>query len=406
MEFFERGAYYGLMSVLSVYLVLDTSAGGLGFSKMDVGVIKGITTPLLYALPILSGALGEKFGYKKILFASFLLLSLGYFTAGFSYSYPAIFASMLVMALGAGLFKPIISGTIARVTDKSNSSLGFGIYYWSINLGAFLFPLILIPFLKEISWTYVFVAYGVATTLMFFLNIFSYKEPKPKEKSKTMRQMFSEMLDVILDWRFIILVVLYSFFWIMYFQMYDSVLWYVTDYLDMTPVNDFVNGVLAIFIDHPQWKFESEHVTVVNAGAIILLQLWISALVRKAKPLPTMILGIGFGSLGMIILAISGSAWMFIVGAVVFTIGEMIAHPKFISYVGLMAPQDKKALYLGYSFLYGVIGSSAGAFLGAYWYEVIIEESGKPWLFWLMFSLIGVLSIIGLLIYNKIVKKV
>ena len=46
------------------------------------------------------------------------------------------------MATGSGLFKPIISGTIARTTDDSNSVFGFGIYYWMINLGAFLAPLV------------------------------------------------------------------------------------------------------------------------------------------------------------------------------------------------------------------------------------------------------------------------
>lgn len=33
MEFFERGSYYGVMSVLSVYLVTSVGDGGLGFSK-------------------------------------------------------------------------------------------------------------------------------------------------------------------------------------------------------------------------------------------------------------------------------------------------------------------------------------------------------------------------------------
>jgi dipeptide/tripeptide permease len=52
------------------------------------------------------------------------------------------------MGFGAGTFKPIISGTIAKVTDENTSSVGFGIFYWSINLGAFLFPMFLVPYLK------------------------------------------------------------------------------------------------------------------------------------------------------------------------------------------------------------------------------------------------------------------
>lgn len=74
MEFFERGSYYGVMSILSVYLVLDISQGGLGFSKESVGVIKSVITPLLYLLPILSGALADQFGYKKTLIFSFIVM--------------------------------------------------------------------------------------------------------------------------------------------------------------------------------------------------------------------------------------------------------------------------------------------------------------------------------------------
>lgn len=64
MEFFERGSFYGVMSILSVYLVLSVAEGGLGFSKESVGVINSVTRPLLYLLPILSGAIADRFGYK------------------------------------------------------------------------------------------------------------------------------------------------------------------------------------------------------------------------------------------------------------------------------------------------------------------------------------------------------
>jgi MFS family permease len=88
-------------------------------------------------------------------------------------------------------------------------------------------------------------------------------------------------------------------------------------------------------------------------------------------------------------------------GIMIFSIGEMTAHPKFISYVGLIAPPDKKALYLGYSFLYGVIGSGIGGVLGAYTYVKFVTEMGRPGLLWFMFSMIGVATIIGLLLFNK-----
>ncbi|OPZ98961.1 MAG: multidrug resistance protein MdtH [Bacteroidetes bacterium ADurb.Bin408] len=197
------------------------------------------------------------------------------------------------------------------------------------------------------------------------------------------------------------MIVIYSGFWILYFQMFDTVLWYLKDYVDMTPVNTAVNKVLALFVENPDWRFDTEHVTVINAGTIILLQLFISAVLKKTKALPTMIAGIALGTLGMAVLAASNHPYVFLLGLFVFSIGEMTVHPKFISYIGLIAPQDKKALYLGYSFLYGVIGSGIGGILGAYLYVYFVDVMHKPSLLWLIFSFIGVLTILELLLYNK-----
>jgi len=404
MEFFERGSYYGVMSVLSVYLVMSTGEGGLGFSKESVGVIKSTITPLLYILPILSGALADRFGYRRTLMMAFAVMSTGYYLTSLSTSYGLVFLSLLLMAVGAGFFKPIISGTIARVTDESNSGLGFGIYYWSINLGAFIFPLILIPYLKGISWSYIFVMAAIGTGSMLLLNLFVYKEPPRPASTKPLSEVLKGILLVLKDYRFILMIVIYSGFWILYFQMYDTVLWYLKDYMDMTPVNNVVNRLLGIFVSNPTWKFDAEHVTVINAGAIIALQLIVSNIVKKAPPLPTMIAGIAMGTLGMGILAISTYAWVFIAGLIIFSIGEMTAHPKFISYIGLIAPSDKKALYLGYSFLYGVIGSGIGGILGATLYVYFVDTLQRPGLLWFIFSLIGVATIIGLLLYNRFLK--
>jgi len=404
MEFFERGSYYGVMSVLSVYLVTSVGDGGLGFSKEGVGVIKSTITPLLYLLPILSGALADRFGYRRTLMMAFTVMSAGYFFTSLSSSYVLVFMSLILMAIGAGFFKPVISGTIARVTDENNSGLGFGIFYWSINLGAFIFPLILVPFLKGIGWNYIFIMAAVGTGSMLLLNLFVYKEPPRPASTKPLAEVLKGILLVLKDYRFVLMIVIYSGFWILYFQMFDTILWYLTDYMDMTPVNNAINRFLGLFVSNPSWKFEAEHVTVVNAGAIIALQLLVSSIVKKTPALPTMITGIALGTLGMGILAISTYAWVFVAGLIIFSIGEMTAHPKFISYIGLIAPPDKKALYLGYSFLYGVIGSGIGGILGATLYVKFVDGMGRPGLLWFIFSMIGVATIIGLLLYNRYLK--
>lgn len=405
MEFLERGSYYGVMSVLSVFLILSTGEGGLNFSKEQAGAILGTIPPLLYFLPIIAGAIADRYGYRKVLFFAFTCMILGYGFTGLSNSYFFVFISLMLMALGAGFFKPVISGTIARSTNENNSGLGFGIYYWSINLGAFLFPLILVPILKAQSYSYIFYMAAILASILFVLNLFLYKEPEGKRSNKSLSLVFREMFLVLKDWRFILMIFLYSGFWILYFQMFGTVLWYVRDYVDMAPLNSAVNSFLGLFMDNPSWKFDVEHVTVINAGVIILLQLVVSNIVKRMPALPTMITGIGFGTLGMLILSISASPWIFILGIMTFTLGEMTTHPKFISYIGLIAPADKKALYLGYSFLYGVIGSSIGGFLGARLYVKYVDNLHQPATLWLILSCIGLFSMVSLIIYNRFVAK-
>jgi dipeptide/tripeptide permease len=397
MEFFERGSYYGMMSILSVYMTDQ-----LSYSKESVGLIKSTIQPLLYILPILSGAIGDRFGYRKTLTFAFIFLGFGYFLVSQTTEYAMVFASLIIMAVGAGAFKPMISGTIARETNEKNSTLGFGIFYWSINLGAFLFPLILVPYIKNaFGWQYVMVASAIGTASMLIPTLFIYKEPKKPESTKNIFEVLKGMVLVLTDVRFISLIVIYSGFWILYFQMFDSVLWYVKEYVDPTSLNNFVNGTLALVGINMNWTFDVEHVTVINAGTIILLQIVVSNIVKNKKALPTMITGITMGTIGMAILAISANIWVFVLGIMIFSIGEMTAHPKFISYVGLIAPEDKKALYLGYSFLYGVLGSGIGGILGANLYVHFVDNLKQPSTLWLIFSLIGVFTIIGLLFYNK-----
>ncbi len=400
MEFFERGSYYGMMSILSVYMTDQ-----LNYTKESVGVIKSVIQPLLYILPILSGAIGDRFGYKKTLTFAFIFLGLGYFLTSQTTEYVMVFASLVIMGIGAGAFKPMISGTIARETNESNSTLGFGIFYWSINLGAFLFPLILVPYIKNtFGWQYVMLASAIATTAMLIPTFLIYKEPKKPESTKTLAEVLKGAVMVLTDFRFIGLIIIYSGFWILYFQMFDSVLWYVQKYVDATSLNNFVNGFLGGLGINIDWKFDVEHVTVINAGTIILLQIIVSNIVKHTKALPTMIAGIAMGTIGMAILAINTNIWVFMLGITIFSIGEMTAHPKFISYVGLIAPEDKKALYLGYSFLYGVLGSFIGGILGANLYVHFVDNLNQPATLWIIFSMIGVVTIIGLLLYNKFVS--
>ena len=407
MELFERGAYYGLNAVLAHYLVKI-----LGFTEQSVGFLQGFVYALTYIVPILGGALAERLGYRRMLLTAFSILTIGYFAAGNFTSYGLIFLFLLIMATGSGLFKPIITGTVARTTTKENSGFGFGVYYWCINFGAVLGPLF-VSWIKGFNWKYVFFASAVWCFLMLLPALFIYKDPERPENTKTLKQVRREALLVLSDSRFMLMIVVYSCFWILYFQMFGSVLWYLRDFIYRNPVNEFM-GKLGI-----KFTFDVEHITVINAFTIILLVIFISRIVKNLKPLPVMAVGIIFGTAGYMILAFTHSAWMLVLGVAVFSIGEMTAHPKYYSYVGLVAPKDKVAVYMGYAFLYGVIGSLFGSNFGAIMYEKILKPvvpdpvlvaSGAPLpasavsqikLYWMIFGGLGIVCLIGMLLYNR-----
>jgi dipeptide/tripeptide permease len=401
MELFERAAYYGLNSVLAIYLTNSIKEGGLGFSEQSVGFLQSLIYACTYVIPILGGALADRYGYRRMLIVAFAFLSTGYFISGNMSAYGAVFASLLVMATGAGLFKPIISGTLARTTNEQNSGFGFGIYYWMINLGAFLAPLA-VSYMKGFSWNYVFIASSLYTALMLIPTLFLYKDPPKPANTKTLKEVLRGMAMVLGDTRFMLMIFVYSGFWILYFQNFGSVLWFLRDFIDATPIN---NAFTSIGIN---LKFDAEHVTVINAGTIILLQVIVSRIVKNTKPLLTMVVGIFIGTLGFVCLAFASNVWIFIIGIAVFSIGEMTAHPKYYSYIGLVAPADKKAVYMGYAFLYGVIGSLVGSNLGGMMYESMLKplvgqtgigEDIKS--FWLTFAGLGLVAMVGLILYNR-----
>jgi POT family proton-dependent oligopeptide transporter len=410
LEFLERGAYYGMNAVLAVYLTEK-----LGYTAESVGFLQGFVYALTYVMPIAGGALAERLGYRKMLLMAFSLLTLGYFAAGNFDSYGLIFLFLLVMATGSGLFKPIITGTVARTTTKENSGFGFGVYYWSINLGAFVFPLFVSWLKGNFDWKYIFFASAAWCFLMYIPTVFFYKEPDRPASSKTARQVAKEAIMVLSDSRFMLMILVYSCFWILYFQMFGSVLWYMTDFINRSVVTEWMSGIFFLNL----FEFGPEFVTIINAGTIILLVLLVSRVCNKLKPLPVIAAGIIIGAGGFVVLALSSNPWMFILGIAVFSLGEMTAHPKYYSYIGMVAPKDKVAVYMGYAFLYGVIGSLFGSNFGAIMYERMLEPlvpppeqvqagmalapevMGQIRVFWMIFAVLGVVCLVGMLLYNR-----
>ena len=266
----------------------------------------------------------------------------------------------------------------------------------------------MVSVLKGFSWRYVFVASALYTGLMLLPTVFVFRDPPRPQSTKALREVLMGAAEVLADARFMLMIVVYSGFWVLYFQNFGSVLWYLRDFVDRAPVSSAVTSLLRGLGLPWTFTFDAEHVTVINAGTIILLQVFVSRLVKDWKPLPTMVTGMALGAVGFLLLASSRDAWVFVLGIAVFSIGEMTAHPKYYSFVGQVAPADRKAVYMGYAFLYGVLGSLLGSSLGAFLYERMLKPAlGTPQAdsraraFWLLFAALDVVAAAGLVLFAR-----
>lgn len=381
MELFERWAYYGVFSVFAIYLTDPVSEHGMGFSHAQKGMIMGVGTLLLYLLPIISGAFADRFGYKKMLLISYFVLTAGYFLLSIASSYSAMFATFIVVAIGAAIFKPIIVSTVAKVTNEENSTKGFGIFYMIVNIGAFIGPYVSSR-LRANNWDYVFYVSSAIIAFNFLLLFLFYKEPvnarkNPEKISKTLAKIGLNMLKVIIDYRFMLFLLLMSGFWAMYMQLFFSLPVYIKEWVDTTPIYNSSHFVAKYFgkIENNVGIIPPELMENMVAFFVILFQFLISSLIAKTKPINTIIVGTGLTALGVFFMGMSHSAWFMIVAIMIFAFGEMSASPRSQEYISKIAPSDKTALYLGYSFLSIALGNFFAGLLSGSLYGTYADKS-------------------------------
>ncbi len=209
MEIFERMAWYGFFAVSSLYMTSPVSEGGLGFSSIERGKLQGIIPFLLYLFPVITGALADRFGYKRTFIVAFSIMTPAYFLLGQFHSYWAFFGAFLLVAVGAATFKPVVVGTVGRTTDDTNRGIGFGVFYTIVNVGGFIGPIVA-GYVRAISWDLVFVMSMVWIAINFIPTLFFYKEPTTESTSESKRSVMKVLHDaqsVLGNGRFALIVV-------------------------------------------------------------------------------------------------------------------------------------------------------------------------------------------------------
>ena len=222
MEIFERLAWYGMYTLLANYVMTPQSQGGLGMGNAERGLIMGIVPFFLYLFPVVSGALADRFGYRKMFLLAFTIMAPSYFLLSFAKDLWSFIAIFMLVALGAGIFKPVVTGTIGRTTDISNRGLGFGIFYMMVNIGGFLGPLIAPIVQKNLGWNWVFIIAALWISLNFIPALFFYKEPTKNLDKKPLAQVFNEMQQVLGNARLALLIVPLLFLLIAFYAEFIS----------------------------------------------------------------------------------------------------------------------------------------------------------------------------------------
>ncbi len=430
IEIFERAAYYAMASFMVIYLK-ET----LGMTPSFATFLNGsLLWGIIYFLPILSGTLADKYGYKRTLSIAFVMIALGYAVMGnlqafwpglagtagggtVDYTIPAIVGICLI-GIGGSVVKPCVAGTVQK-TAGLRATLAFGIFYMVINIGSitgrsvsyFVRTKLGIPAIFRYPST-IFALLGLLVVL------FIYKEPQfvsdgrkdgQEVKKRTLGQALLGIFTVLGNVKFVFFILVVGLFWFLYIQLYNLMPLYLRFVDPNAPV---------------------ELYTLANPVMIVAFQLLITRLAKRWTPVKSIMLGALVVTCGMFLNALPaliGADPMRRVGVLGLTlpvaglfmlvsiasmaVGEMTASPRIYEYIGAIAPKGQEGLYLGYQSLPIALASIIGGPIGGNLFETYINtpvREGRPpdmLTMWLIIVGIGVASIVGLFVYDRLVVR-
>jgi len=372
IELFERYAWYGFYMGFGLFLVGSKETGAMGFSSVEKGTIMGTGSMLLYLLPILTGAIADKIGYKKVLLMAFLIYASGFFMIQQFSSFEMVFISFIWICVGGAFFKPIITAMISKTTNPETASIGFGIFYMMVNIGGFIGPFVAGIVLGK-GWNFVFMLSIAAIAINFLITLFFFKEPE-QEKTPTpllqsIAQPFKNIFITLINWRYTMFLVIMSIFWAAFNQLYYTFPIFIEDWVNTATIYQGIHSIFPSFanlIGTPAGTISAVTLSSMDSFFIIAFQIAVSAFVMRFKPLNAMMGGIFVLSIGISLMFGFQSGWIVLFGLLIFGLGEMGSSPKFTEYVGNIAPADKKALYMGSAYLAIALGHQiAGSFRSA-----------------------------------------
>jgi POT family proton-dependent oligopeptide transporter len=390
-ELFERLAYYGPSAVMAIYLHEH-----LGLTSEQSTWLIGYYGFIVWFMPVVGGALADRYGFRRTLVGAFLLLSVGYFLLGSlsaSWMAPvraALFALMhilmLVPALGPAVVKPVVVGTTARAAAENVRSVGYSIYYTVVNIGAAIGPIAASFVRTSVGVENVFLVSAGLTFAMAIVTLLFYQEPDRLNEPQTasVAAAFGNLFKVLRNGRFVLFLLIFSGFWVTFWQQYISLPIYVRDY-----VNKDAN---------------IDRLLAVEATTVILTTFLATYLMRKVPAFTAIIAGVLLSSLSWLFLTQGSSTPYIVATLIVLALGEVTQAPRYYEYMSRLAPPGQQGLFMGYAFLPIGIGYLIGGRTAGWMLHYFGEVLQRPALMWYAVSGMGLLTGALLIVYDRFVQ--
>lgn len=393
LELFERLAFYGTKGVITFFI-----AKKVGLEN-EAATLASLFSGVIYSLPIFAGVLVDRYGFRRTLLACFAMFAIGYFLIGlagmewgqdlvsFFGKRNYIIGVLLLTAIGGSLIKPCIVGTVAKTSQENSRALGFSIYYSLVNLGGAIGPMIAYSIRQDMGIEYVLMMSSFTSLILFIGTFFFFKEPVSTSNDTgerlTFGKVLSNMLTVFSNIKFIGFLIIFSGFWIMFWQIFYLIPFYSVDVL----------------------KYEKfEYLETVDAWFIIIFSPIMATLLAKWKPFTAMTVGFLIASLSWIVIGAVPTVAAVVVAVALFALGEATQAPRFYEYVSNLAPKEQVGTYMGFAFLPVAIGSFAAGPIADWLRNNYMLTN--PAAMWYIVAAIGLVCTILMIAYDRaFVKK-
>ena len=392
-EIFERLSYYGAFSSLAIYLQEK-----LSFSTEQTGTLTGIFGGMVWFLAIFGGALADKLGFRRALSLAYLILAAAYFligSIGATWLAPlrnavplGVFVGFVLIlpALGISLVKPCVVGTTARASRENVRSIGYSIYYTMVNIGGASGPFIADWAHRHLGLENVFRIAALSVFLMFFLVLLFFREPKRIDQAPppSLASTARNFLVVLSNPKFILFLLIFTGYWMVFWQQYTSLPGYIHSYIDPNaPV---------------------ERILITDGAAVICFTLAWNYVIRRVPPFQAVILGTLVSSLSWLIVAFWPTVWGAVLSIVLLALGEITQAPRYYEYISKLAPAEQQGTYMGFAFLPIGIGSLIGGWFGGKMMHHFGELQHQPQRAWYAITAVGAVTAILLWIYDRVVR--